>query len=90
MKQVPVKQVYNKMIMLNDTLWNQANEIQSICMCSDPTNQNFSRRYGSITRDRLLLDVANKYGSITRDRLLLDVTNKYSSITRDRLLFRRN
>jgi hypothetical protein len=29
-------------------------------MGSDPTNQNFSRKYGSITRDRLLLDVTNK------------------------------
>jgi hypothetical protein len=47
-------------------------------MGSDPTNHNFSRKYGSITRDRLLLDVTNKYGSITRDRLLLDVTNKSS------------
>ena len=72
--------------MLNDTFWNYVNEIQYICMGSDPTNQNFSRKYGSITRDRLLLDVTNKYGSITRDRLLLDVTNKYGSITRDRLL----
>jgi hypothetical protein len=80
------KQVYNKMMMLNDTFWNYVNEIQSICMGSDPTNQNFSRKYSSITRDRLLLDVTNKYSSIARDRLLLDVTNKYSSITRDRLL----
>ena len=54
------KQVYNKMIMLNDTFWNYVNEIQSICMGSDPTNHNFSRKYGSITRDRLLLDVTNK------------------------------
>ena len=29
-------------------------------MSSDPTNQNFSRKYGSITRARLLLDVTNK------------------------------
>jgi hypothetical protein len=57
------KQVYNKMIMLSDTFWNYVNEKQSIQ--SDPTNQNFSRKYGSITRDRLLLDVTNKYGSIT-------------------------
>jgi hypothetical protein len=48
------------LIMLNDTFWNYVNEIQSICMDSDPTNQNFSRKYGSITRDRLLLDVTNK------------------------------
>ena len=74
------------MIMLNNTFWNYVNEIQSICMGSDPTNHNFSRKYGSITRDRLLLDVANKYGSITRDRIIVDVTNKYGSITRDRLL----
>ena len=52
------KQVYNKMIMLSDTFWNYVNEKQSIQ--SDPTNQNFSRKYGSITRDRLLLDVTNK------------------------------
>jgi hypothetical protein len=29
-------------------------------MGSNPTNQNFSRKYSSITRDKLLLDVANK------------------------------
>jgi hypothetical protein len=29
-------------------------------MGSDPTNQHFSRKYGSITRDRFLLDVTNK------------------------------
>ena len=46
--------------MLNDTFWNYVNEIQYICMGSDPTNQYFSRKYGSITRDRLLLDVTNK------------------------------
>jgi hypothetical protein len=46
--------------MLNDTFWNYVNEIQSICMGADPTNQNFSRKYSSITRDRLLLDVSNK------------------------------
>ena len=44
--------------MLSDTFWNYVNEKQSIQ--SDPTNQNFSRKYGSITRDRLLLDVTNK------------------------------
>ena len=38
--------------------------------------QNSSRRYGSISRDRLIVDVTNKYGSITRDRLIVDVTNK--------------
>ena len=48
--------------------------------------QNSSRRYGSISRDRLIVDVTNKYGSITRDRLIVDVTNKYGSITRDRLI----
>jgi hypothetical protein len=65
-------------VFSNSSYWN-----------SIPTTKhqpNFSRKYGSITRDRLLLDVTNKYGSITRDRLLLDVTNKYGSITRDRLL----
>ena len=29
-------------------------------MGTNPTNQNFSRKYSSITRDKLLLDVANK------------------------------
>ena len=38
----------------------ELSEIQSICMGSNPTNQNFSRKYSSITRDKLLLDVANK------------------------------
>jgi hypothetical protein len=46
--------------MQNNTFWNYVNEIQYICMGSDPTNQNVSRKYGSITRDRLLLDVTNK------------------------------
>jgi hypothetical protein len=45
-----------------------------------------TNKYGSITRDRLIVDVTNKYGSITRDRLIVDVTNKYGSITRDRLI----
>jgi hypothetical protein len=35
-----------------------------------------TNKYGSITRDRLIVDVTNKYGSITRDRLIVDVTNK--------------
>ena len=32
----------------------------NLCIGSDPTNQNCSCKYGSITRDRLLLDVTNK------------------------------